>query len=237
MTGSVNGSANGSANGPANASGPAGGVSLLVIAKAPVPGEVKTRLCPPLDADEAAAVATACLLDTLDVAASVDAARHVLVFHGDPDGWCPPGWDVVAQRGDGLGERLANAFAEVGGRAVIIAMDTPQVGAASLRHALDAVAEPGTAVIGPTEDGGYWALGLPGDLDPVAVFEGIPMSTPATGAAQRQRLVDLGYRVVDLDLLRDIDHFDDLAPVAALAPDRRFGRLMADRFQPSRRDP
>lgn len=216
---------------------PGRGVSLLVIAKAPVPGQVKTRLCPPLDADQAAAIAAACLLDTLDVTASVAADRHVLVFEGDPGGWCRPGWELVAQRGDGLGERLANAFAEVGGRAVIIAMDTPQVQASSISRAIEALGEPGTAAIGPTEDGGYWALALPGDVNPEAVFEGIPMSTPVTGAAQRQRLVDLGYRVVDLDLLRDIDRFEDLAPVAALAPERRFGRLMADRFQPARRDP
>ncbi|MGF1598754.1 MAG: TIGR04282 family arsenosugar biosynthesis glycosyltransferase [Acidimicrobiales bacterium] len=209
----------------------------MVIAKAPEPGRVKTRLCPPLDPSEAAAVATACLLDTLDAAASVAAARHVLVIDGAPDPWRPPDWEVVAQRGQGLGERLANAFADVAGPAVIIAMDTPQVAPASLARALDEVATPGTAVLGPTEDGGYWALGLPGDLDPVRVFDGIQMSTPETGAAQRQRLVALGYRVVDLDVLRDIDYYEDLAPVAALVPARRVGRLIADRFAPAPASP
>lgn len=210
-------------------SGPA---ALMVIAKAPLPGRVKTRLCPPLTLAEAAAVADASLRDTLDAAGAVAAGRHVLVFEGDPTPWCPPGWEVVPQRGGGLAERLAGAFTDVGQPAVVLAMDTPQVLAAELDRAVEALGaatEPGTAVIGPATDGGYWSIGLPVDADPIAVFDGIPMSTPSTGRAQRRRLVELGHRVVDLAPLRDIDVHDDLAPVAAAAPDRRIGRWIAER--------
>jgi glycosyltransferase A (GT-A) superfamily protein (DUF2064 family) len=203
------------------------GASLLVIAKEPLPGRAKTRLCPPLDAAWASAVASACLHDTLEVASTVEAARHVLVFDGDPGPWLRPGWDVVPQRGGPLGERLTNAFADVGGPAVIIAMDTPQLQSVSLTRALAAVTQPAVAVIGGSDDGGYWVLGLPGTDDPAAVFTDIPMSTSATGREQRQRLVDLGYQVIDLEVLRDIDRYDDLAPVASLIPQRRVGALVA----------
>jgi rSAM/selenodomain-associated transferase 1 len=200
---------------------------LLVIAKAPVPGRAKTRLCPPLDPVQAARVAATCLLDTIDEVSEVAAERRVLLFDGDADGWCPPGWDLVLQRGSALGERLANAFDDVAGPAVVIAMDTPQVAAASLAAAIAAVEHNGTAVIGLTEDGGYWLLGLPAARNPHAVFDGIPMSTAGTGAAQVQRLVGLGYQVIQLEVLRDIDGYEDLEPVAALVPRRRIAALVA----------
>jgi glycosyltransferase A (GT-A) superfamily protein (DUF2064 family) len=199
--------------------------SLMVIAKAPLPGLVKTRLCPPLEPDQAAAVAAACLLDTLDAASAVPAGRHVLVIDGDVVPWRPPNWEVVAQRGGPLEERLANAFGDVGLPAVVIAMDTPQVRATSLARAIGAVRE-GRAVIGPAHDGGYWALGLPTGADPEAVFAGVPMSTSYTAAVQRQRLVGLGYPVDQLEVLRDVDVYEDLAPVAALVPRRRVAALL-----------
>jgi len=201
--------------------------ALLVIAKEPVAGRAKTRLRPRLTLAQAAQVAEACLLDTLAEAATTRARRQVLVFDGDADRWCPPGWETVPQRGGALGDRLCNAFTDVAGPAVVIAMDTPQVSAASLQRALEAVTEPGTAVIGFTEDGGYWLLGLPADRDPVAVFEGVPMSTSRTGAAQHQRLVEIGYQVVELEILRDIDDYADLVAVAPLCTGRRLGTLMS----------
>lgn len=200
------------------------GGALMVIAKAPVPGRVKTRLCPPLDLHGACRVARACLLDTLDAAAAVPAQRHVLVFEGDPTGWCPPGWECIAQRGELLGDRLANAFCDVGGAAVVIAMDTPQLNPARLGLALRWVGQAATTAFGPAEDGGFWAIGLPLGVDPVAVFADVPMSTPITGARQRQRLVDLGLAVRSLETLRDIDNIEDLRAVAADAP---HGRVAA----------
>ncbi|MEV0457233.1 glycosyltransferase, partial [Catellatospora methionotrophica] len=83
---------------------------LLVIAKAPVPGRVKTRLCPPCTFEQAADIAAAALADTLDAVTATPAARRVLVVDGDHRP--PPGWTSLAQRGDGLGERLAAAYAD-----------------------------------------------------------------------------------------------------------------------------
>ena len=77
--------------------------ALLVIAKAPVAGRVKTRLSPPCTPAQAARLARAALEDTLAACDDASAAgRRVLVLEGEPDGWLPPGWEVVAQRGEGL---------------------------------------------------------------------------------------------------------------------------------------
>jgi glycosyltransferase A (GT-A) superfamily protein (DUF2064 family) len=194
--------------------------ALMVIAKSPEPGRVKTRLSPPLDPAGAGRIALACLHDTIDAAEAAPARRHVLVLDGPPGPWLPPGWDVVPQWGSGLAARLANAFADVGPPAVVIAMDTPQVSPASLRRALSLTAEDRVAPFGPARDGGFWAIGLPAGCRPEAVFAGIPMSTPDTGAAQLARLHALGLPVAFLEELRDIDDLDDLLAVATVGPPR-----------------
>ncbi len=201
--------------------------ALLVICKTPAPGRTKTRLCPPLSAEQASAVAWACVLDTLDLAVAVPARRHVLVLDGEPGPWIPDQFEVIAQRGVGLAERLANAFAEVADDAVVIAMDTPQVRVDELSQALAAVtATPPKAVLGPASDGGYWAIGLPRTINPGPVFEAIPMSTAETGAAQHERLVALGCEVELLEQRRDIDDYDDLIAVASLIPGSRVARCV-----------
>ncbi len=200
-------------------------VALLVIAKAPVPGRVKTRLCPPCTHAQAATLARAALEDTL---AACDAAaaggRRVLVLDGRPGAWLPAGWDVVAQRGDGLAARLAAAFADAGGPAFLIGMDTPQATPAQLAAGLRAVAA-ADAAFGPAIDGGYWSIGLR-EPDP-AVFAGIPMSRAHTGAAQRARLAALGLRTVDLPALRDVDDIAAARAAAAAAPAGRFAAALA----------
>lgn len=99
--------------------------TLLVIAKEPRPGWVKTRLTPPFTASEAAALARAALADTLSAVAAAPASRRVLVLDGTPGPWLPPGFDVVPQCAGGLDERLAGAFAGCDGPALLIGMDTP----------------------------------------------------------------------------------------------------------------
>jgi uncharacterized protein len=199
--------------------------AVLVIAKTPVPGKVKTRLCPPLDAEGACAVAWAALLDTLDAAAAVPSQRRVLVLDGEPGDWIPSGFEVIPQHGDGLAERLANAFTDVGDHAIVVAMDTPQVTTDQLTSALGALSDH-DAVFGPAADGGYWLMGLRNTIDPVAVFRAIPMSTDYTGAAQLARLHSLGLTVAHLDKLRDIDTIDDLHAVAAASPGRRIASVI-----------
>ena len=206
-------------------------MNLLVMAKAPVPGHSKTRLCPPCTPAEAAALAEAALADTLETVAAAG-ARPVLALDGSPGPWLPAGFRVFPQRGDGLDERLANAWDDAGGPAVQIGMDTPQVTVALLGSAIAALEAPGTgAVLGPAPDGGWWALGLHRPQRRALI--GVPMSTPSTGAIQRRRLRALGLRVATLPTLRDVDRFDDALAVAAEVPHSRFAqavhRLGADR--------
>jgi uncharacterized protein len=194
--------------------------ALIVIAKAPLPGRVKTRLCPPCTPAQAARLARAALADTLAACDSAaGAGRRVVALDGEPDGWLPGGWDVVEQRGDGLAERLAAAFADVGGPAFLVGMDTPQLTADRIEAGLAALGR-ADAVLAPAEDGGYWGIGL--RAPDAAVFAGVPMSRADTGARQRARLAALGLRTTELEPLLDVDDIDDARAVAAAAPASRF---------------
>lgn len=198
----------------------------MVIAKEPAPGRSKTRLCPPLEPAQAAALAGAALEDTLAAAAATPVARRVLVLEGRAGDWLPDGVEVIAQRGEGLADRLTAAFADVAQPALAIGMDTPQVTPALLGAALTALERPRVdAVLGPARDGGYWAIGL--CAADASVFAGVPMSAPNTAAAQRARLAELGLRHVALPLLRDVDGIEDARAVAGLAPATRFAAAVA----------
>jgi uncharacterized protein len=200
-------------------------VTVIVLAKAPVPGRVKTRLCPPFDPEQAAELAEAALVDTLRAVAATRCERRVLVLDGAPGPWLPVGFEVIPQRGNGLDERLAHAFTDTGTGGVLIGMDTPQLSPARLTATLRALDAPGVdAVLGPAVDGGWWALGLR-TPDP-AVFRGVPMSTPHTGDAQRARLHELRLRTAALPTLRDVDDLDDALAVARTAPDSRFAATL-----------
>ncbi|MDI1459138.1 DUF2064 domain-containing protein, partial [Streptomyces sp. ATE26] len=164
----------------------------------------------------------AALADTLRAVAGAPAGRRLLVLDGRPGPWLPPGFDVVPQCAGGLDERLADAFAHCSGPALLIGMDTPQVTPALLTVDFSDC----DACFGPAEDGGFWALGL-ARPEP-ALLRGVPMSTPVTGAVQRERLVSAGLRVRDLPRLRDVDTAADARAVAALAPHGAFAARLAD---------
>ncbi|NJP67800.1 DUF2064 domain-containing protein [Streptomyces spiramenti] len=195
--------------------------TLLVIAKEPRPGRVKTRLTPPFSPEEAASLAEAALTDTLRVVAGTPADRRVLVLDGSPGDWLPAGFEVVPQCAGGLDQRLAAAFSGCDGPALLIGMDTPQVTAELLTVSFDDC----DAWIGAATDGGFWALGL-ARPDP-ALLVGVPMSTPHTGGAQRDRLREAGLRVRDLPPLTDVDDAADAETVAAQAPHGRFAAELA----------
>ncbi|WP_097902029.1 TIGR04282 family arsenosugar biosynthesis glycosyltransferase [Streptomyces sp. b94] len=202
-----------------------GCTELLVIAKEPVAGRVKTRLCPPFSPAGAAELAAASLADTLETLLALPARRRVLVLDGRPGDWVPPGFEVVPQSGGGLDERLAAAFGGCTGPALLVGMDTPQIGATHLAPALAPDAWDGCgAWFGPAEDGGFWALGL-AEPDP-ALLLGVPMSVPETGAVQRRRLVEAGLAVRELPVLVDVDTAADARRVASAAPGGRFAAAL-----------
>ncbi|MEV4398840.1 TIGR04282 family arsenosugar biosynthesis glycosyltransferase [Nonomuraea sp. NPDC049607] len=206
----------------------AGGAQLLVIAKEPVPGKVKTRLTPPCTPREAATLAGAALEDTLRTVTRVPAGRRVIALDGAPGAWLPPGFTIVPQRGDGLDERLAAAFDDAHRLSptpiVLIGMDTPQVTAGLLAGALSLLGAH-DAVFGPATDGGFWLLGLRAP-DPDLLL-GVPMSEPTTGEIQLNRLTEAGMSVACLPCLTDVDTMADAIEVAALAPRSRFAAALA----------
>jgi uncharacterized protein len=201
-------------------------VSLIVIAKEPIAGRVKTRLSPPCTPGDAAALAAAALADTLAAVAATPAPRRVLALDGRPGGWVPGGFEIVPQRPGGLGERLAGAFDVVGGPALLVGMDTPQISPRLLQRSAATLAQDGVgAVLGPACDGGYWAIGL---REPRAdVFAGVPMSSPRTAPAQRERLRALRIRWRELPSLRDVDTIADARAVARHHPRTRFAAALA----------
>ena len=204
-------------------------VALAVIAKAPVAGRVKTRLTPPCTPQQAAALAEAALCDTLQAVAATPATRRVCVLDGRPGPWLPAGFDVIPQRGNGLDERLAAAFADIGEPTLLVGMDTPQLTPALLSASVAALLSPGTdAVLGHTEDGGYWCAGLRRSW--ASLFVGVPMSRDDTGALQLARFEREGLVVDDrLPRLVDVDHIDDARAVAAIAPTTQFAlQLVAE---------
>lgn len=218
-------------------------VHLAVIAKAPVPGLVKTRLCPPCTEEEAAAIAEAALADTLDVVLDASASRRTLVLDGEPGPWVPHGIEIMPQGNGTLAQRLRASFeacfAICPDPVIMIAMDTPQVSVANVEavaQRLTANAGP-DAVLGPADDGGYWLVGLR-HLHP-EVFTGVPMSTNATLTIQRQQMERCGYRVALGEQLLDFDDFAQAFDLAQMVPDSRFAKVVseASRAMARRRQP
>lgn len=193
----------------------------LVVAKAPVPGMVKTRLGARIGMEAAARLAAAALLDTLDACRAAFAECH-LALDGDLDGAVGSdalrrsldGWILHPQRGDDLGQRLAQAHADAAGAGptVQMGMDTPQLTTADL-HAVAQAAHGGDAVLGPAADGGWWVLAL-SDPSAAAVLAGVPMSRRDTFASTRAALLAAGQTVRVGPELTDVDTADDAAAVA-----------------------
>jgi uncharacterized protein len=198
---------------------------LLVIAKEPVPGRVKTRLTPPFTPAEAAMLAEAALTDTLAAVADTPVARRVLALEGIAGDWLPAGFDVIPQRGDGLDERLAAAFAEAHSAVplpmVLIGMDTPQVTSGLLAAAAGTLAcGEADAVFGPAADGGFWLLGL--RRPDRSLLAGVPMSRTDTGRRQLDRLTAAGLRVAMMPELTDVDTVTEAELVASQVPGSAF---------------
>ncbi|MGH4008413.1 MAG: TIGR04282 family arsenosugar biosynthesis glycosyltransferase [Pseudonocardiaceae bacterium] len=214
--------------------------TLLVLAKAPVPGEVKTRLCPPATPVQAARIAAAALLDTLDAVLAVPHVTPVVALTGDlakaVDATALTArlraTTVLAQRGTTLGQRIATSHADaaaVAGHLPVlqVGMDTPQVTAVLFGQCLDLLGDNDVDVVyGPAADGGWWALGVrqPAVAELIA---DVPTSRPDTGARTLAVLRAAGCRVVELPELSDVDTWEDATEVAVEAPGGRFAAAVA----------
>ena len=204
-------------------------VTVLVVAKAPVPGAAKTRLAESVGPEVAADIAAAALLDTLDAVAAAPVAARVVAMTGDLEAARRADeikarladFTVIPQRGTDFADRLANAHADApavaGPQPVLqIGMDTPQVTAELIDRSCAALLT-APAVLGMATDGGWWALGVHSPID-ADVLRAVPMSQDDTGAVTLRALRGIGINVILIDELRDVDTIDDVAAVRAVSP-------------------
>ena len=213
-------------------------VTLVVIAKAPVAGQAKTRLAVSVGDTAAADIAAATLLDTLDAVDATPVRDRVVALTGDLD-QASHGAEirsrlgtlhVVKQRGDDFSARLANAItdaADVAGPwpVLLIASDTPQVTAELLTGCAEALTQT-DVVFGLARDGGWWVLGV---TEPTMAdcLHTIPTSRSDTGPATLEALRDRGLAVELVAELSDVDTVDDVEIVRAeCRPGSRFVRAI-----------
>ena len=188
-----------------------GFAAVVIMAKQPMPGRTKTRLCPPLTSAEAAELAEALLRDTVSLVlglrgiemaiavsplSAVDQMRHLL----------PSGARILAVEGANIGECLSGAmgqlFSDGFTRVVAVNSDSPTLPAAYLERAADLL-ETSDVVLGPAEDGGYYLIGL--RRPQAGLFEGISWSTDQVAAQTLARAAELGLSVARLPAWYDVD--------------------------------
>ena len=195
---------------------PTAAAHIVVFAKAPQPGAVKTRLIPALGAVGAAELACRMLDHALQQALAAGAGLVELCMSPAPghaawQGLALPAGVTCAAQGEGdLGQRMASAVARVSGKGPVLLLgtDCPALTAAHLREAARQLARH-DAVLLPVADGGYILIGLKTPCP--ELFAGMPWSTPAVAAETLSRMAALGLRVWRGPTLRDIDEPADLA--------------------------
>ncbi|GAC1393622.1 MAG: DUF2064 domain-containing protein [Polyangiales bacterium] len=201
--------------------------TLAVMARAPVPGRCKTRLAAGLGPVGAAALYRAMLLDSLAALARIPDVRRVVMAAPEDDGVAALGalareiggdWSIVPQHGEGLGARLLASLTALttltadGAPVVLLDSDSPTLPVAALSAALPSLG--GThALLGPCDDGGYWALGAP-RAEP-GLFEGVPWSTAEVAPATRARMRMLEWTWTELPTCFDVDEPGDLERLRA----------------------
>jgi len=190
---------------------------IIVMVKAPRPGEVKTRLTPPLSPAQAADLARAFVQDVVKNAR--EACLDILIAYAPANGFptlapllpFPLHW--AEQQGTDLGERIEGAMASAEalgfGPMVVIGADSPTLPVSHLKTALLSL-QSGEAdlTLGPTEDGGYYLIGAQGRT--AGLFDGVAWSTPSVFAQTLANGQRLGLRPCLLSAWYDVDTYDDL---------------------------
>jgi rSAM/selenodomain-associated transferase 1 len=189
--------------------------AVIVIGKAPLPGQTKTRLSPPLSNEDAALLYRAFLVDTLELAKGLGWERTSLIH---PRGHAPLlrslAGDVhlLEQPRDGLADALAFAFEhhfDLGcDLVVLIGSDNPTLPEAPILDAERALAADADLAVGPTVDGGYYLIGM--RQPHLGVLQEVEWSTPRVYAQTLQRAHSLGLRVRRVDEWYDVDEPADL---------------------------
>ena len=190
---------------------------ILIMAKAPIPGQAKTRLIPALGEEGAAQLHQQLVLRLLEALSSAEIAPIQL--------WCSPDeshpffqdcaqrypLNLHRQQGDDLGQRMAHALESAlheADAAMVIGCDIPQLGPTQLRQACHWLEQGNDAVLGPSEDGGYYLLGLRSTAE--ELFSEIPWGSAQVAELTRVRLRTLGWQWRELESLWDVDRKEDL---------------------------
>ena len=189
---------------------------LIIFAKSPIPGEVKTRLIPYITPTEAAELYKAFIADIIcnthklkceQVAIAYTPSNAEATFHSI----CGQSVDYLPQKGDNLGERMKNAFKHSfdkgSTRTVIIGTDSPTLPLSYIRDAFDALKEV-PITIGPTFDGGYYLIGLSEQND--AIFDGVDWSTSKVFGQTLTRIQAINKQLYVLPPWYDVDTPDNL---------------------------
>ena len=190
---------------------------LLVIAKQPKPGQTKTRLTPPLTAEQAAALYECFLVDTLDLVRRVPAMDPLIAYLPSEArayfAALAPDFGLVLQEGAGLGERLDNALTGClkrgYERAVIMNSDGPTLPASHLARAFEALRDGADIALGPSADGGYYLIGVKQPAP--RLLREVRMSTPTVLADTLALAAEERLQVELLPAWYDVDEAADLA--------------------------
>ena len=192
--------------------------AVMIMAKAPYPGQVKTRLCPPLTPWQAAALCRAFLCDKIAQVRMLTSATPAIAYTPasgrDFFAEVAPDFTLIAQQGTGLGERLIHSleyFLNLGCTGVMaIDSDTPTLPTQFLQQAIALLTTPDVdVVLGPSDDGGYYLIGI--RTMHRGLFTDMPWSTSAVLSETVRRTEALGLRVAWLPAWFDVDTPADLA--------------------------
>lgn len=196
-----------------------GWIAVVVIAKAPVPGQVKTRLVPPLTPQEAADLAKRLLLEMVERVVRLKGVRPMVAVApaealGQMRKIIPQPVFLLAQSNGNLGERLRRIFEELFAKScrgvIVVGADHPNLPDDYLRQAVAVLEDPrDRLVLGPTEDGGYYLIGL--NQHHPELFQGVPWSTAEVLAATQKQARELNLTLHLLPAWYDIDRPEDLA--------------------------
>ena len=227
------------------------GARVVVFAKAPVPGEVKTRLVARLGTDGATRMYRALVSDTIRSVFTAPGLACTLACAPAPDAFLSDlaarrGLDLDSQRGDGLFERLCDATraarARGAGHVLFIGTDTPTLPRALVDRALERLAAGADVVFGPSDDGGYTLVALGPRVDPAILFRAVPWDSDRALAATRGNAERAGWRVAFVPAWYDIYDSADLeylsGHLAFLDPAEPGGapetrRALADLLRPN----
>ena len=206
---------------------------IALFAKQPVAGQVKTRLMPPLSANQARKLYRNALYES--VTRFTRTEMPVALCYAGKREWFQkifPGFPLVAQHGQGLGERLSNAATALfasGGQPVLLAgTDSPDLPLALLEEVVDCLDEKDVVVV-PCHDGGYAVVGLRNAT--TKVFECIPWSTANVLSATRQRCLELGLDYHETQGWYDLDEIEDLRLLTQRSPNSFTARYIFNQLK------